>query len=217
MSTAATSPNRADATFLVSRLSSLLAVLPLGVWTVAHLWNNLAAFQGEAAWQHAVTEYKHPYAFFASTVLALLPLALHTVWGVQRILTTKPNNTKYTYFANLKYLLQRLSAIGILLFLLAHITLAFLKPRLTTHGQAEAFSALAHEMHHNFPTLAVYVLGILGVAYHLANGLHTFCMGWGVVSSRAALNRLNAVAAIVFVCLLAMGWGAIWALYVSGS
>ena len=38
---------------------------------------------------------------------------------------------------------------------------------------------IAHEMHHHLPTLVVYCLGVLGTAYHLANGLQTATMGWG--------------------------------------
>lgn len=214
--TAVAQTQRADGTFLRSRLGSLLAVVPLAVWTVNHLWNNLSAFQGGAAWQKNVTEYSHPIAFFASGVVSLLPLALHTIWGIARITTSQPNNVRYGYFANLKYALQRLSAIGVLLFLGAHIWLALLHPRMV-EGHAEAFSDIAHEMHHHGPTLAVYVLGILGVAYHLANGLQTFCMSWGIVSSRRSLTKLNGLSILFFVVLLAMGWGAVYALWSAGA
>lgn len=204
-----------DASFLRARLGSLLAVMPLGVWTAVHLWHNLAAFQGAAAWQASVTEYSHPIAFFASSILALLPLVLHTIWGITRILTVRPNNTSYSFYGNLKYALQRLSAIGVLGFLGAHIYKAMLDPRLS-HGRPEPFSEIAHEMHHHGPTLVVYILGILGVAYHLANGLQTFSMGWGLVSSRRALKKLEALVFVVFFALLAMGWGSIYALWDAG-
>jgi succinate dehydrogenase / fumarate reductase cytochrome b subunit len=203
-------------TFLRARLGSLLAVVPLGVWTVGHLWNNLAAFQGAAAWQSSVTEYGHPFVFFASSLVALLPLVLHTIWGIGRLTTVKPNLVKYKYYGNLKYTLQRLSAIGVLLFLGAHIWLAMLHPRITT-GRAEPFADISHEMHHHGPTLAVYVLGTLGVAYHLANGLHSFLMGWGIVSSKRALRQLDVGAIVVFLILLAMSWGVIYALYQAGA
>jgi succinate dehydrogenase / fumarate reductase cytochrome b subunit len=203
---------RRDPTFLQARLGSFLAVFPLGLWTTLHLWNNLAAFQGADAWQAAVTEYSHPVAEFGAGVVALVPLALHTVWGVRRLATTRPNNLRYRYFANLRYAVQRLSAIGLVLFLGAHLWLAMLKPRLAT-GRAEPFANIAREMHFHTPTLIVYLLGTLGLAYHLANGLQTFTMGWGVVTSRVALRRLDGLAWLVFVVLLAMGWGAIWALY----
>lgn len=216
MSAAATPTRHLDGTFLRARLGSLLAVVPLGVWTVNHLWNNLAAFQGAAAWQSSVTEYPHPFVFFASALVALLPLALHTVWGIARLASSKPNLVKYTFYGNLKYVLQRLSAIGVLLFMGAHIWLALLRPRIMT-GRPEPFADIAREMHHHGPTLAVYVLGTLGVAYHLANGLHSFLMGWGIVSSRAALRRLDAVAVVLFLILLAMSWGVTYALWDAGA
>jgi succinate dehydrogenase / fumarate reductase cytochrome b subunit len=220
MSAAAPSDERIDqptrASFLRARLASLLAVVPLGVWTVGHLWHNLAAIKGSAAWQSEVTEYGHPIAFFASSIVALLPLALHTVWGIGRLLTAQPNNVKYKFYYNFKYALQRLSAIGILLFLGAHIWLAMLHPRITT-GRPEPFADIAHEMHHHGPTLAVYVLGTLGVAFHLANGLQSFAMGWGVVTSRRALKNLEALVIGVFLVLLAMSWGVIYALWDAGA
>ena len=202
--------------FLRSRLGSLLAVVPLGVWTVAHLWNNLSAFKGGAAWQASVTEYGHPIAFFASSIVALLPLVLHTVWGVGRLVSVQPNVVKYKFFGNLKYTLQRLSAIGVLLFLGAHIWLAMLHPRITT-GHGETFADITHEMHHNPPTLVVYLLGTLGVAYHLANGLHSFSMGWGIVTSQRALKRLDGAVILLFLLLLAMCWGVIYALWDAGA
>ena len=58
-----------SAGFLRARLGSLLSFAPLGVWTFVHLWNNLAAFQGEGAWEQAVTTYPHPPM---STLQALL-------------------------------------------------------------------------------------------------------------------------------------------------
>lgn len=216
MSSAATSVRSVDGAFIRSRLGSFLAVVPLGVWTVNHLWNNLSAFKGAEAWQSDVTEYAHPLAFFVSSLVALLPLGLHTVWGIGRLASVRPNNVRYPYFSNLKYALQRLSAVGLLLFLGAHLWLAFLRPRLAT-GRPEPFADIAHEMYHHLPTLLVYTLGVLGVAYHLANGLHTFSMGWGIATSRRALKKLDVLVWISFIVLLAMGWGAVYAIWDAGS
>jgi succinate dehydrogenase / fumarate reductase cytochrome b subunit len=212
MASLASAARRRHPDFLRARLGSLLAFVPLGVWSFGHLWNNLAAFDGADAWTRAVTEYPHPIAQLATGIVVLVPLALHTVWGVRRLATSRPNNVRYGTYANLKYLLQRLSAVGLLFFLGAHLWLAMLKPRLTT-GHPEPFPSLAHEMHFHTPTLVVYVLGTLALAYHLANGLHTQTMAWGIVSSRRALRNLDALALVVFAVLLAMGWGAIYAIY----
>ena len=198
--------------FFSARLSSLLAVCPLGVWTFFHLWNNLAVYQGADAWQKAVTVYPHPVAQLLTGILVLVPLALHTVWGIARLYSSQPNNVRYNYFGNIKYALQRLSALGVLAFLGAHLWLAMLRPRLV-EGHAEAFAEISHEMHFHGPTLLVYILGTLGVSYHLANGLQSVCMGWGLVSSRRALRHLEWVTILVFLLLLAMSWGAIYGLY----
>jgi succinate dehydrogenase / fumarate reductase cytochrome b subunit len=215
--TAQASPAAAPrAGFARSRLGSLLAVLPLGIWTFIHVWNNLAAFDGPEAWEKSVTTYAHPIAQLVTAAVVLLPLVLHVAWGTGRLLTSRPNNVRYATFANLKYLLQRLSAVGLLLFLGAHLWLAMLRPRLV-RGHAEAFADLAREMHTHMPTLVVYLLGTLGVAYHLGNGLGTFAMSWGIVSSKRGLRHANVIAWVTFLVLLAMSWGVIYALYRSGG
>src|SRR6185437_603403 len=149
---------RARSSFFRARLASLFGVLPLGVWVIVHLWHNLSAFQGADAWQSAVTEYPHPFAEAVTGIIVLLPLVIHAIWGIGRLFTSRPNNARYGFYANLKYLLQRLSAAGVFLFLGAHLWKAFLSPRLL-EGHAEAFSDIAQEMHTNLPTLVVYVLG----------------------------------------------------------
>lgn len=181
-----------------------------------HIWHNLSAFEGPGAWQAAVTEYPHPVAQAITAIVVLLPLALHAIWGVGRLATTRPNNFRYPFYANLNYLLQRASAVGVLLFLGAHLWLALIRPRIET-GRAEPFADLAHEMHDHWPTLVTYLLGTLGTAYHLANGSQTFCMTWGIVSSRRGLQRLGPIAIGVFVLLLGMSWSAIYALWAAGG
>jgi len=212
----ATSGTKDRTAFLRSRLGSFLGIVPLGVWTVIHVWHNLAAFESAAAWQAAVTGYPHPLAEAVTMIVVLVPLAIHTGWGLSRLVSARPNNLEYRYYANHKYLLQRLSAVGVLLFLGAHLWLALLRPRLVL-GRAELFADIAHEIHFHAPTLIVYVLGTLGVAYHLANGLQTFAMGWGLVVTRRALERLDRLVLGFFVLLLAMSWGAIYALWRAGA
>jgi succinate dehydrogenase / fumarate reductase, cytochrome b subunit len=206
----------ARSSFLQARAASILAIAPLGAWTVVHLWHNLAAFEGADAWQSAVTGYAHPFAQAMIGVIVLLPIAIHAVWGVGRLVTSRPNNLHYRFYGNLKYLLQRIAAVGVLLFLGAHLWLAMIRPRIV-EGRPEPFADIAQTMHVHTPTLVVYVLGTLAVAYHLASGAQNFCMGWGVVSSKEGLRRVEWLAIVFFVLLLGMSWGAIYALWAAGS
>ena len=91
-------------------------------------------------------------------------------------------------------------------------------PQAPVHeGGAEPFADIAHEMHFHTPTLVVYILGVLAIAYHLANGLHTAAMGWGLVVTKAALRRVEWAAWLVLIAMLGMGWGAIYALWIAGA
>jgi succinate dehydrogenase / fumarate reductase cytochrome b subunit len=202
--------------FIFARLGSIVALLPLGVWTFVHVWDNLAAFDGPRAWESAVTEYAHPTSQIAAAVISVLPLVIHTVWGIGRLWTSRPNNLSYGYLANWRYLLQRVSAVGVLLFIGAHMWLAWIHPRLTL-GRGEPFEDIARQMRFHTPTLIVYLLGTLGVAYHLANGIQGFAMGWGVGVSRAGLRRIDWISVAIFVVLLAMSWAVIFALWRAGA
>jgi succinate dehydrogenase / fumarate reductase, cytochrome b subunit len=216
MSEAAHALPAQSGSFIRTRLGSLLAVMPLGVWTVSHIWSNLAAFRGGEAWQESVTAHQHPIAFFATSAVVLAPLLLHTAWGLSRMFVTRPNIQRYSFFGNTRFLLQRASALGVMGFLGAHVWLAMLHPRLV-EGHAEPFNDIASQMHHHTPTLAVYTLGTLGVAYHLANGLSTFAMGWGLVGSRRALQKLEYATYALFAVLLAASWAVLYALWAAGT
>ncbi len=215
MSTLAATKSEAGS-FLRSRLGSFLAVMPLGVWTLMHLWNNLSAFQGAEAWEASVTHHPHPLAQLVTSVVVLLPLALHTVWGISRLKSARPNIGSYGFLSNAKYLLQRLSALGLLGFLVAHLVKAWAQPRFV-EGHAEGFEHIAAYMRHHTPTTIVYLLGTLAVSYHLANGLATFAMGWGIVSSRAALKKTDVLSYVLFVIFLGMSWGAVYGLWMQGA
>jgi succinate dehydrogenase / fumarate reductase cytochrome b subunit len=201
--------------FVASRIGSFLAIVPLGVWTVVHLWNNVSAFEGAQAWETAVTRHPNPVAEGVTFAVVLIPLVLHTIWGIGRLFSSRPNVLRYRTYGNLKYVLQRVAAVGVLFFLGAHLWKAFLQPRLF-EGHPETFEHIAGMMRTHPPTLAVYLLGTLGVAYHLANGLQGFAMGWGLVVGRSAGRWFEWFSIAVGVILLALSWGTIYALWAAG-
>jgi succinate dehydrogenase / fumarate reductase, cytochrome b subunit len=201
--------------FLLERMGSLLAFLPLGVWTVVHLWSQLAAFSGARDWEQSVTAHGSAATAALTMTLVIVPLVWHVAWGFVRLGRTRTSTVRN--FSNLRYWLQRASAVGLLFFLGAHLWLAWIHPRFV-QGRAEPFSDISHEMHHHMPTLIVYVLGILAIAYHLANGVWSFStMGWGIAVSKSAQAWLERVAVVVFLVLLGIGWASIYALYQAGA
>ncbi len=201
--------------FIIARLGSLFAFLPLGVWVLIHLWNQLAAYRSPEDWQRSVTGHNSQASEALVFAVVLAPLVWHTVWGITRMFKSRPN-ARITWFSNIRYIVQRLSAIGLLLFLGAHLYLAWFEPRFL-EGHAETFADIAHEMRFNTPTTIVYALGILAISYHLANGLWSFLtMGWGATVSKAGMAWLERISLIFFFILLAIGWGAVYGLYAGG-
>ena len=201
--------------FLVTRLGSLFAILPLGVWTLGHLWNQLSAYDSPRAWEESVTGHSSDASSGLTFAVVLAPLLWHTVWGIGRMFKSRPA-VGLRWFSNVRYLVQRLSAVGLLLFLGAHLWLAWFQPRFL-EGHPETFADISREMHFHGPTLGVYILGVLGIAYHLANGIWSFCMGWGLTVSKSGLAWLERVSLLLFFVFLAIGWAAVYGLYRGGA
>ena len=211
-----TDAGKGRGSFWWARIGSLLGILPLGLWTANHVWQNLQARHGAREWERAVTgEPTTVEGLSFSFIVVLLPLVLHTVWGVVRLKDWRPNNVRWGTFSNLRFALQRLSAIGLAGFLGAHVWLAFLRPRFV-EGHAEPFEDIAREMHHHGPTLMVYLLGTLGAAFHLGNGVSLFAWKWGFGGEKAT-RRAGIAGIVVFVLLLAASWTVVYTLWQAGS
>lgn len=206
---------------LVPRLGSALAIAPLGVWTLWHLYENLYVWRGKEAWSAHVTDVRvtdagsqyvgNDAASWLVSLVVLGPLVLHTLWGMRRVRMTSVNG--YKFFGNAKYLLQRASALGLLGFLAAHIYLARIKPALHNATGHEEFCDLAGHMRHHPPTTIVYTLGVIGIAYHLANGVFTAAFIHGFAASPRAHRTMQAVSLGLFVLLLVFGLGSVIGMY----
>lgn len=60
-------------------------------------------------------------------------------------------------------------------------------------------------------TLIVYLLGILGVTYHFANGLWTFGITWGIATGPKAQRATTWAAMVIFAITLFIGYNTILA------
>lgn len=197
--------------FLAGRLFSLLGLFPLGIFVVVHLYHQLYSLQGELTYNQKLFQTRSLPLIVPFLVLAIwIPIAYHGLYGLFVMKKARPQLFQYRYFGNLKYVLQRLSGLGLLLFIPAHLFKTRIEPFLEEEildfrHMSEAFQEPL--------TLGIYLLGVLGVAYHLANGFWQFCIAWGGVSSTQGMKRLEGLSILVFVTLLAMGYGAIWGFY----
>jgi succinate dehydrogenase / fumarate reductase, cytochrome b subunit len=183
---------------------SLFGVVPLSVYVVLHLWTNLYALAGAEAFDTRLVETRQSPTFLFLEVVGLgFPIVFHAWIGLKAVFQMRPNNASYHRLTNWKYLLQRISAVGILLFLAAHVLKARILPATATPDGHETWAGM-HAALSEPLTFTVYALGLLGVAYHLANGLWLASLTWGIAVSPRAQRKMEWVTITFFVLLLAM-------------
>ena len=171
-----------DSHFLLRRIHSLTGIVPVGLFLVYHLYLQLYLHYGAEIYNNEVNSfYDSPLATWALVIVVYIPLLFHSLLGVLLVFENKVQPS-YTYFSHLLYWLQRISGIGVLLFIIAHVWNAKLGPWIagTWGTHFEHLSSGFAEPETGMLTKTVYLLGVLGAVFHFANGLNTFCMTWGI-------------------------------------
>lgn len=200
-----------DRSFILGKLFSLLGIVPLGIYVISHLYNNTRSVTGPETFNAYLTQSREtPILIPLMVMIIWVPIFFHGIYGLLVVKRSKPNLVRFPFFENVKWALQRLSGLGLLFFIPAHIYKTRIEP--TMHGQALDFNHMVEALHEPL-TFAVYLLGVLGVSYHLANGIWQFAIGWGLALSERGMRRMQILSMIVFVSLAVLGYTAIWGFY----
>lgn len=179
-------------TFLLRKLHQLTGVVPLGMFYFVHVWTNSTALNGPKVFnEHVQSIHDMPYLLLIEIFGIFVPLLFHSVYGILISAESKPNVLSYGYGRNWFYILQRATGIFLFFFLLFHI-LNFrfgLIPGLNmvpVAGNADqAYSIVSGEFRMT-AIMAVYILGVLATAWHLAYGFFLFAVDWGIVIGEKA-------------------------------
>ena len=207
--------------FLLRRLHSLMGIL-FGGYILLHLSINASLIEGRrhdglpTVYQQQVDKiHGLPFLEMISLAAILLPIVYHTVYGVYILINGKQNVANYGYTRNWLYLLQRLSAIILILFIAFHY-LSFKGVFNSVLGDAMHFvpsrateSTIRHFQEHWWIGWIVYPIGVLAATFHTANGFFAAGIAWGLTISNAAQRRWGWVCAFLFVALTAAGFTAI--------
>jgi len=197
--------------FYWKRWHSLAGMIPVGFFIILHWYSNSFAAMGAAKYNYHFSQTLfNPWMLTLEIVFLYIPLAFHLILGLSFIFKAKYNFKTYSYLDNWRFMLQRLSGLGVALFIGAHFIMTrghswFAKDGWVNGMPKEGWYAhMQTAMQHNL-TFAVYFLGILGAAYHLGNGLWTFfnTMGWSKGATAQAKMKIFSMAIIVL--LIVMG------------
>ncbi len=199
----------ANREFFNRKLHSLLGVIPVGAFLFVHLTVNFQATKGEDAYNKA-SEFMGnlPYLLFLEIFLIFLPLLFHAIYGIYVAFTAKNNVTQYSWFRNWMFLLQRLTGIITLVYVAWHVW--------NTTIQAKFFNAevnfdMMANIVDNPVTLGLYIVGIVSAVFHLANGLWSFCVSWGLTITPKSQRVFTWITMAIFVALSYVGVTAILA------
>ena len=200
MSSVATAPGSSAASFpvyfLLRRAQSLAGIV-FGGYILVHLLVNATLIQGQKpdVYQQQVDKiHSLPFLLGIELTAIYLPLLVHTLYGLYVIFNGKPNVEHYSYVKNWFYVLQRVTGIALVLFILFHIggmygwfgqTLKF-----DHEGPHGATVSVTRHLHASWLLwLVVYPLGILFATFHMANGFYTGAISWGLTVSKKAQDR----------------------------
>ncbi|MFI4894498.1 MAG: hypothetical protein ACIAQ0_13875 [Phycisphaerales bacterium JB058] len=172
--------------------------------------------------QHEVSFINDMPFLILIEVTLWVSIAFHAILGVYFARTGKSNTSRYAYQDNMRYTLQRLTGYIAIFYIFYHVaTLRWGWHWLTptnepwSHSQAASTFSLAlrgQAQGIGFGGILVslfYFVGVTASVYHLANGLWTAAITWGLTISESAQRRWGYVCAGLGAGLMLMAWSSL--------
>lgn len=189
--------------FLWRKIHSLFGVFPLAFFLAEHFYTNSFAVRGPTVYNQKIGFFTEniPYLLAVELALIFVPIALHGLYGLWIIYSGSLNVSRYPYFRNWMYVLQRISGLAVFAFVAYHLwTLRLAK----FFGHEVSFQAVAAQLDNPWVS-ALYATGLLATTFHLSNGLVGFGINWGLITGPRAQKAAYVLAAMVFVVLTWVG------------
>src|SRR5262245_29130248 len=141
-----------------------------------------------------------------------IPILFHALVGFWIISGGLPNVGSYPYGSNVRYTLQRATGMLVALFILFHLWQMHHLGRALGGGRFDADHAASSAAIVLDPLLMkiISTIGTLCAVYHLANGLWTFGITWGIWTSDGAQRRAGYVCAAFGILLGLVGMGSLY-------
>jgi len=193
--------------FFLRRLHSVTGVLPVGAFLAEHFFTNSFAMFGPEVYNSKIEFFMGlPYILLIEVCLIWIPLLFHGLYGLYIVYTGQVNISHYGFVRNWMYLLQRVTGVVAICFIVYHVYATRISGLLTGH---HASFALVQQSLQNPLVLGFYVLGIVSASYHLGNGLFGFLISWGIAIGEKTQRAVTILCGIVSVGLAGFGLAAL--------
>jgi succinate dehydrogenase / fumarate reductase, cytochrome b subunit len=210
--------------FLLRRLQSLSGLVPVGAYMCIHLLTNATVLGGPQTFQEKVDTIHSlgPILPFVEWTFIFLPIIFHAALGIVRAVNCETNAGTYRYGSNIRYTLQRITAWIALIFIAWHVfhMHGWFHNSYWTENVAHKLGGGQFDPEHATSTSALalqpllvkilYAVGVLACVYHLANGIWTSGITWGVWTTPCAQRRADYVCAAFGVLFAFIGLSALF-------
>ncbi len=188
--------------FILKRLFSLAGIMPIGVFLLQHLFSNAYVFISPQAYdEHVKFLTGLPLVVFIEIAFIYLPIIFHAVIGLSIIYRGENNFVDYGYSRNWLYFAQRFTGGIALIFIAVHTYTTRIQSFL--EGQEFTFEAMQQILQQP-AWFWFYVVGVVAVCFHFANGIWSFLITWGIIVGRKAQQIIAAWTWVIFVGLSAL-------------
>jgi succinate dehydrogenase / fumarate reductase cytochrome b subunit len=190
--------------FWLRRLHSLSGIVPVGGFLAFHLYENYSSTRGAEHYNAMVRRLQEvPFALAFEIAVIAVPLFFHGIYGLFITGTAQPNVGTNRYVRNWMYYLQRVTGVILFAFVIFHLWTTRLV-QVRNHESLDLFAVMQASVENPW-IYAFYLLGILSATFHLANGIWSFSIVWGLTVGPRAQRRMMYVSAAVFVILSFIG------------
>ncbi|VDG99457.1 Succinate dehydrogenase cytochrome b558 subunit [Lysinibacillus sphaericus] len=197
-----------ESEFYWRRLHSLLGIIPIGLFVTQHLIINHFATRGAESFNTAAHFIENlPFIYFLEWFVIYIPLMFHAFYGVYLAFTSKNNVQRYGTFRNWMFMLQRVTGVFLVIFIAWHIY----ETRIQKLFGAEVNYDMMAEIFQSPFMIVFYALGILAATFHLANGVWSFLVTWGLAQSPRSQKIVTYVTLGIFIILSVIGMRALFA------
>jgi succinate dehydrogenase / fumarate reductase cytochrome b subunit len=214
--------------FLIRRLHSLSGLIPVGAYMVIHLLVNSTVLESPGQFQQRVYDI-HSFGSLLPILewgFIFTPILFHAIVGVVIIQGGLSNYSNYQYGSNARYSMQRITGMIAFFFILWHV--------FHMHGIIHAdwwvqnvanplngalfypFSAASsagQAMQVNIVIPILYIVGVTASVFHLANGIWTMGITWGVWTRPAAQRRALYACGVFGLLLGFVGLSSVWGMW----
>lgn len=189
--------------FYWRRLHSLLGIVPVGLFLAQHLVINHFATRGPEAFNSASHFMESlPFRLMLEIFVIYLPLMFHAFYGIYIAFTAKHNPKNFGTLRNYLFIAQRFTGIFLVVFIVWHVFETRFQAAI---GAKEVNFNMMVEILSNPWMLGFYIVGVISATFHLANGIWSFLVSWGITQSARSQQIATYVTLLIFLALSVVG------------